>query len=336
MLAVTSRVEMLAWGRRRVKIVLASPIAEEAVETLRIRHDIEISWDDFGAHRFDRLADRECLIFRSGVEMSADMIDLMPQLELIVRAGSGFDNIDLDHARARDIRVVRIPGPAAQAVAEFTFSLMLSLARNVSLADRLLREGHWPKRELGGNLLTGKTLGVVGAGNIGGRVGELGAAWGMTVLGCVGDAEAADIGGYAERGIQITDLDTVVTSADFVTVHTPLDPTTRGLIGSQELDAMKPGAFLINTARGGVVDEGALFDTLESGHLAGAALDVHEDEGEGIIPDLASLPNVVLTPHIGGMAIESQAAIGRRLLELIDAYLAGALDDEANPTEIIV
>jgi D-3-phosphoglycerate dehydrogenase len=319
-----------------VNIILASPIAEEAVEALRIRHDIEIAWDDFGAHRADVLVDQECLIFRSGVEMSAGMIDLMPQLELIVRAGSGFDNIDLEHARARGIRVVRIPGPAAQAVAEFTFGLMLSLARNVALADRLVRAGRWPKRELGGNLLTGKTLGVVGAGNIGGRVGELGNAWGMTVLGCVSDAEAADIGRYAERGIQITDLDTVVASAHYVTVHTPLDSTTRDLIGTKELNAMKPGAFLINTARGGIVDERALFDTLDSGHLAGAALDVHESEGEGIIPNLASLPNVVLTPHIGGMAIESQAAIGRRVFELIDAYLAGTLDDVANPAEIII
>ncbi len=319
-----------------MNIILASPIAEEAVVALRTQHEVHVAWDDFGAHRADLLADGECIIFRSGVEMSADLIDLLPNLGLIVRAGSGFDNIDLDHARSRGVRVVRVPGPAAQAVAEFTFGLMLSLARNVTLADRLMRAGHWPKRELGGNLLDGKTLGVVGAGNIGSRVGVLGAAWGMKVLGCVGHVELANTGWYSDHGIEIVDISTVIAEADYLTIHTPLDATTRGLIGSAELNAMKPGAFLINTSRGGVVDESALAGVVTSGHLAGAALDVHEKEGEGTIPDLSVLSNVILTPHIGGMAFESQSAIGRRLPELIDAYLAGVLDDEATSAETIV
>lgn len=319
-----------------MNIILASPIAREAIEVLRVEHDVEIAWDDFGAHRADDFLDRECLIIRSGVEMTPKLLDMLPNLGLIVRAGSGFDNIDLDHARGRGIRVVRIPSPAARAVAEFTFGLMLSLARNVTLADRLVRTGHWPKRELGGNLIGGKTLGIVGAGSIGSRVGILGAAWGMTVLGCVGNPEAADKEWYAGRGIEITRFETVVAEADYLTVHTPLDPTTRHLIGAPELYAMKRGSFLINTARGGVVDESALADALASQHLAGAALDVHEMEGEGIVPTLAELPNVVLTPHIGGMAVESQSAIGERLLQLINAYLAGALDEKATSAEIII
>lgn len=319
-----------------MNIILASPIAEEAVAALRAQHDVRIAWNDFGVHQAEIMADRECLVFRSGVEMTATVIDLLPSLTLIIRAGSGFDNIDLDHARMRGIRVVRIPGPAAQAVAEFTFGLMVSLCRNVTLADRLVRQGHWPKRELGGSLLSGKTLGVVGAGNIGSRVGTLGVAWGMRVLGCVGHIETADRQWYSDRGIEIADIATVVSEADYVTIHTPLDPTTQGLIGVREFESMKRGAFLINTSRGGVVDENALADALMSGHLAGAALDVHEKEVEGTIPDLALLPNVILTPHIGGMAVESQAAIGRRLSELVEAYLAGTLDDDATAAEIIV
>ncbi len=315
-----------------MKIILASPVDVTAIEALSHDHELEMAVDDFGPHRRDILADQEVLVFRSGVEITSEIMDLAPKLALIIRAGSGFDNIDLLAARRRDIRVVRIPGPAAVAVAEFTFGLILALSRQIVRADALVRDGQWPKRELGGKLLAGKVLGVVGAGNIGTRVAELGSAWGMRVLGCV----HPDLWWEPPPIIEATNLGSVLRGADIVTVHTPLAEDTRHLIGAPELAAMKRRAYLISTARGGVIDEAALYEALASGHLAGAALDVHEREGDGVIPKLADLPNVVLTPHIAGMASESQRAIGLRMLELINAYIAGNLDTEVTESELLV
>ena len=315
-----------------MNILLLSSIASSAIDALSERHDVVCGFDG-GLDLEAALGDRDVVIFRSGVALSAVELDWAPKLELIIRAGSGFDNIDLDHCTRRGIRVARIPGPSAQAVAEFTFGLVLALGRRIVEADRKVRRGEWPKRTLGGSLLVGKTLGIVGAGNIGGRVGRLGSAWGMRVVGCVDptlDVASPDI---AVEGVTMQSFADVVANADILTVHCPLTPDTRGLIDADVMARMKPGALLVNTARGGIVDESALRSALASGHLAGAALDVHEAEGEGIVPELASFDNVVLTPHIGGMALESQEAIGARLVELLDAHEGGRFDDEVEPAE---
>jgi phosphoglycerate dehydrogenase-like enzyme len=306
-----------------MKIILLSAIAPEAAEELGRTHDVSSAIDAPEAELASLLRDREVLVFRSGVSVTADLLDAAPNIRLIVRAGSGMDNIDLEAARRRSIRVVRVPGPSAQAVAEFTFALMLAAMRKVALADRLVRSGRWPKRQLGGNLLHGKTLGVVGAGSIGGRVGELGTAWRMRVLACVNNASEKRCRDYAERGITLTDLETVVAEADVLTLHLPLEASTQHLVNKEFLARMKAGAYLINTARGGVVDEAALHAALESSHLAGAALDVHGNEGHGI-PPLAELPNVVLTPHIGAMALESQGEIGKRIVKILASFQRSA------------
>jgi phosphoglycerate dehydrogenase-like enzyme len=239
-----------------------------------------------------------------------------------MRAGSGIDNIDLDYVFENDIKLVRIPGPGAKAVAEMSFALMLALARNVLKADRLLRQGHWAKHELTGHLLQGKVLGVVGAGNIGIRVGHLGHAWGMEVLGCVEHPTPEAAFRLSRSGIRLAPLPAVLAGSDFVSLHVPLQASTRNLINAESLAQMKPGAFLVNLARGGVVDEAALYEALRSGHLAGAALDVHEREGQGKISPLAELENVILTPHIGAGTIDSQREIGEIILESIHSYLA--------------
>lgn len=318
-----------------MKILLASSISPDAIRILEADHDL-INGIDRTHEMTSMLRDREVIIFRSGVVFSAQTLSAAPELRLVIRAGSGFDNIDLDYVREHGIRVVRIPAPSAQAVAEMTFGLLLAVSRNIVRADALIRKGHWPKRDLGGYLLKGKTLGIVGAGNIGARVGELGALWGMRVLGCI----KHDVTGKTERmgtkGIELCDFDTVISESDFVSLHTPLDDSTRGMVDAHVLGKMKPGVVLVNMSRGGVVDEGALHDALASGHMAGAALDVHEREGEGVVSPLADLPNVVLTPHIGGMALESQRFIGERLLELLDAFAAGALNETVQEEEVIV
>lgn len=317
-----------------MKILLASPIDPAAHERLQSRHDVRRL---NGADLRTAGADREVVVLRSGVLLSEDVLDAAESLRLVVRAGSGVDNIDLDCARRRGIRVVRVPGMSAPPVAEFTFALLLSLARKVSLADRLVRAGHWPKPDLGGPLLRGKVLGLVGAGNIGGVVGEMAAAWGMTVLGCVAHPCDAVAESLARRGIRLCDFDEVVTAADFVTLHVPLDESTHHMVDAAVLERMRPGSLLVNVARGGVVDEKALYEALvDRSTVVGAALDVHENEGEGTVPALAELPNVVLTPHIGAMALDSQRLIGERVVDLVHAFETGSLDEEVRDGENVV
>jgi D-3-phosphoglycerate dehydrogenase len=303
-----------------MNILLASPIHSDAIETLRRDHRVECAMNLRPETLRALLRDHEILIFRSGVTLSSEVLEAGSRLKLIIRAGSGFDNVDLGRLRELGIPMVSIPEPSAQAVGELTFALMLDLARKVSLADRLLRAGQWPKSDLVGSLIAGKTLGIVGAGTIGGRVGELGAAWAMRPIGCVEHPSAEAREALRAKGIALADFDAVVASADFLALHVPLKESTYHLIDERALSLMKPGSFLLNLARGGVVDEDALYRELTAGpRLAGAALDVHEKEGEGQRSRFAGLPNVVLTPHIGGLARESQQRIGRRIVELVDS-----------------
>jgi D-3-phosphoglycerate dehydrogenase / 2-oxoglutarate reductase len=320
-----------------VRILLASPIDPQTVASLEGAYDVSSAINAEPSALREAVADREVAVLRSGVRFSADVLSAAPGLKLLVRAGSGLDNIDVDCARELGIKVVRVPGMSAPPVAEFTFALLLSLARNVSLADRLLRAGHWPKPKLGGALLLGKTLGIVGAGNIGSLVGEMGNAWGMQVLGCVGhpnDAVRDSLGG---RGITLTDFEEIVERADFMCLHVPLNPDTHHMVDADVLQRMRPGSMVVNVARGGVVDEEALYTQLTKGDtVAGAALDVHEHEGEGTISRFADLPNVVLTPHIGAMALDSQRLIGERVTEIIHAFHEGRLDEEVTDDEHVV
>jgi len=319
-----------------VKILLASSIDPAAIDVLEREHDVVRAFNAPEEQLAALIADREAVVFRSGVKISATVLDAAPNLNLLVRAGSGLDNIDIDHAARRGVRIVRVPGSSAQPVAELTFGLLLSLVRKVALADRLLREGHWPKAQLGGPLLTGKTIGIVGAGRIGSRVGEMGAAWGMRAIGCVANGTPEVAASLARRGVTLVGFDTVVAESDFLCLHLPLDEQTHHLIDAHVLSHMKRGSFLINVARGGVVDEQALYPELtEGGKLLGAALDVHEREGEGVVSPFAALPNVVLTPHIGAMAWDSQRLIGERVVELLGAHERGCLDEYVTPEEAV-
>ena len=300
-----------------MRILCASSIDPSTVAALSIDHEVVTAFGASEPVLTEVIAGCDVLVFRSGVTITASVLDAAPTLSLILRAGSGFENIDLDVVRRRGIRFVRIPGPGANAVAELSFAMMLALARNLFWADRSWRAGQWVKEQAEGRLLTGRVLGVVGAGNIGARVGEMGAAWGMRVLGCVENLDQTLAGDLASRGIEAADMQTVLREADFVSVHVPLQDSTRHLIDASALKSMKPGGYLVSLARGGVVDELALRDALETGHLAGAGLDVHAVEGEGRIPLLAGLSNVVLTPHIGASTVDSQREIGRVIVDCI-------------------
>ena len=318
-----------------MKIFLASPIATGTIARLRADHDVVTGLD--AVDRWpELLEDAEVVVFRSGVTFDAPTLDLAPKLQLAIRAGSGFDNIDLDHCAQRGVRVVRVPGPSAQAVAELTIGLILALSRRICEADANVRQGHWPKHELGGRLIAGKSLGIIGAGRIGKRVGEIGALLGMRVTACVERPAVEPALVLAAKGIALTDFDTVVERSDVLSVHAPLNDSTQRMIDAGVIAHMPRGAMLINTARGGVVDERAVVEALRSGQLGGAALDVHEAEGEGTISPLTAFRNVILTPHIGGMAVESQEIIGERAAQLLAAYERGRLDDETTDEEALI
>lgn len=306
-----------------MKILFASSIDPETIERLANDHEVVRAVGVSEAALIDAIAGCDALVFRSGVNISAAVLDAAGSLSLIVRAGSGFDNIDLEPVRRRGIRFIRIPGPGAKAVAELSFAMMLALARDLFWADSSWRAGHWVKSQAQGRLLTGRVLGIVGAGNIGSRVGELGAAWGMKVLGCVEHPGPGVEASLARRGVELVGLPEVLSRSDFVSVHVPLQDSTRHLIDATALDGMKRGSYLVTLARGGVVDEVALRQAIESGHLAGAGLDVHALEGDGNIPPLAGFPNVILTPHIGASTVDSQHEIGAILLDCIQQ----AIDD---------
>lgn len=304
-----------------MKILVASPIYHDALAELRKEHDVV---DAVGLSE-DELAplieDRQVLIFRSGVDITAELMARAPDLELLIRAGSGLDNLDMDYVKQHGLSLVRVPEPGARAVAELAFAFMLALARQLLRADRLLRRGRWAKHEITGYLLADKTLGVYGAGNIGSQVGRMGVAWGMSVLGCIEHPSPARGASLAEDGIRLVDGAEILEASDFVSIHVPLKASTRNLFDARAIARMKPGAFLINLARGGVVDEQALYQALAEGRLSGAGTDVHLHEGEGKISPLADLPNVILTPHMGAGTIDSQRKIGERVIEIINGHL---------------
>ena len=306
-----------------MRILIASSIDSKAIEKMNLEHDVKCHFNAASTELKSLIADREILIFRSGVEIDAEILSCARNLKLIIRAGCGLDNVDVDFARKQGVELHTIPQPASFAVSEMTFALMLSLARRILEADASRRAGHWLKSQLKGRLLYGKTLGVVGTGNIGSRVGQLGAVWGMNVLGCVEHPSAERAKGLAKKGIELCPFDRVVTEADFVTIHVPKKESTHHLIDAGVLARMKKDSFLVNIARGGIVDEKALYKQLTEGeNLLGAALDVHEAEGEGKLSPFKDLVNVILTPHIGSTTVDTYKDMGGRILKILDAFVA--------------
>jgi D-3-phosphoglycerate dehydrogenase / 2-oxoglutarate reductase len=301
-----------------MKILQLSKIDPDVLATLRAEHDVITALDAEPDDLAGLIADREVVIFRSGITISREVMEQAPHLRLLVRAGAGLDNVDTTYANDRGIDFHHIPGPSAQAVAELTIGLMIGIARQVLWADRSLRAGRWVKPQVEGRLLEGKCVGILGAGNIGSRVGEIARCLGMNPVGVVEPASPETDRALREKGIEPVAFDTAVSEADFLSINVPLTDQTVGLIGGPVFDKMKPGAFLINLSRGGVVDEQALHRALtREGGLGGAALDVHAVERDGVIPPLAVLDNVILTPHIGSSAVEAQRQIGERILQLV-------------------
>jgi D-3-phosphoglycerate dehydrogenase len=273
-----------------------------------------------------RVAAREAIdaIISRTIRLDGETMDASPRLKVISKHAAGYDNIDVAAATARGIPVLVALAGNARSVAEHTLSLMLALAKRLRPLDAALRRGEWPRESGHGVELYGKELGIVGFGSIGRLVAELAGAFGMRVS-CYGPNLAPE---RAPSGVTVrASLAELLATADFVSLHCPLTPTTRGLIGEKELQVMKPSAFLVNTARGPVVEEGALIAALSQGQLAGAALDCFVAEPAPPDSPLWRLPNTIYTPHIAGVTEDAFKRVAVQAVENAFAILDGVAPD---------
>lgn len=270
----------------------------------------------------EKIKDYEIVIVRSRTKLTRELISNAQKCKIIARVGVGLDNIDLDAAKEKNIRVINAVEGAMTAVAELVLGLMLALARQIPRADRGIRNDQWLKKEMMGTELKGKYLGIVGLGNIGKRLGRLAKGLNMNIIGY--DVIPIDEEFSREVGLMKTDLDTLLQSSDYVSLHVPLLDSTHHLINAKRLSTMKKTAKIINTSRGGVIDEDALYDALKNGNLGGAALDVFEKE-PAIGHKLATLDNVILTPHMGAQTKEAQSLAANVIAEKIIQILRGVI-----------
>ncbi len=260
------------------------------------------------------------LIVRSRTKVTAALLDAAPQLRVIGRAGVGVDNIDLEAARVRQVVVVNAPAATTDAVAEHTLALLFAVARRLTEADASLKAGRWEKKRLQGLELAGRTLGLIGVGRIGAAVGRRAAALGMRVLGYDPYLQPEVL---RQRGVEpVPTLDALYAQADVLSVHVPLTPETRGLLNAEAFARLKPGAIVLCTARGGVIDEDALLAALEQGRVWGAGLDVFAQEPPGPSP-LVTHPRVVATPHIAAQTAEAQQRVAVDIVNEVLAALRG-------------
>ncbi|MGE5169114.1 MAG: hydroxyacid dehydrogenase [Rudaea sp.] len=308
----------------RVRIVISEFMDEAAVSALAARFDVryESTLVDRPSDLAPQMRDADALIVRNRTLVDAALLDQAPKLRVVGRLGVGLDNIDVEACRARNVAVIPATGANARAVAEYVIATALVLLRGAYASTGAVAGGAWPRAALSnGREVAGKTIGLVGFGGIGRLTGALARAMGMQAIGFDPNVPPAASVWRDEATFPRT-LPALLAEADVVSLHVPLRRETRNLIDATRLAEMKRDAILINTARGGVVDERALADALRAGRIAGAALDVFEHEPLGADSPLAGCPNLVLTPHIAGVTRESNA----RVSALIAARVAEALE----------
>ena len=297
-----------------------APILNEILQKngLKITYEPEITPDQIK----EKIGTFDIVIVRSRTKLTKDMIEKADKCRIIARVGVGLDNIDVDAANAKGIRVINAIEGAMNAVAELVLGLMLSLSREIPRADREIRNGKWLKKELLGTELSGKYLGIVGLGNIGKRLAKHARALNMNIIGYDVIPIAEEF--VREVGLIKTDLDTLLSSADYISFHVPFTNDTKHLVNSQRLGKMKKTAYIINTSRGEIIDEEALYSALKDGKIAGAALDVFEKEPASG-NKLTTLSNVICTPHIGAQTKEAQTLAANVIAEKIIMILRGII-----------
>ena len=302
-----------------MKILVTDGIAPEAVKLLE-EAGHEVTLDEASPERLlEIISDYEALIVRSRTKVRTDALDKAGKLKAIGRAGIGVDNIDIGYAKEKGIKVVNAPMGSTLSVAELAFAHMLALARGVVRGTQGIKSGQWLKKQLKGMELDGKTIGIMGCGRIGQALASRCQAFGMTTIGYDPylPKEVAD-----EAGIMLTDIDTIFERSDFISMHLALNDETRHMISSEQFDKMKDTAYLINCARGGVVDEEALYNALKEGKIGGAGVDVFETEPPGDTR-LTEFDNIVFTPHIGANTKDAQLKAGTMVSEQVILALKG-------------
>ena len=297
-----------------------NPTLKEILEKngLKVTYQPEITPEQIA----EKIGNFQVVVVRGRTKLSRELIEKADKCKIIARVGVGLDNIDEEAAKEKNIRVINAVEGATTAVAELVIGLMLSMAREIPRADREIRNGNWIKKELMGSELKGKYLGIIGLGNIGKRLGRLTRALNMNIIGY--DVVPIDEEFSKEVGLMKADLDTLLSSADYVSLHVPLLDSTHHMINAEKLKLMKNTARIINTSRGGVIDEEALYNSLKEGNMAGAALDVFEVE-PATGNKLTTLPNFVATPHMGAQTKEAQLLAANIIAENIIQVLRGVL-----------
>ncbi|MFQ5821899.1 MAG: hydroxyacid dehydrogenase [Candidatus Heimdallarchaeota archaeon] len=296
-----------------VVTLIVDPVDKTLIERLKAE-GIEVV-EDLDLDRaglLEKVKEVDALVVRGRTQVDAEVIQAGTKLKIIARYGVGLDNIDTETAKDEGVFVANAAAAPAQSVAELTITLMLAVLRKIPVGDAGLRRGEWLKKQLMGKTLNGKTLGIAGTGAIGQIVAKIAMAFGVKVIGY--DVILYDE--VREMGVKYVSFEELLVQADIITIHVPLLPSTTKMFNAETFKKMKKTAILINTSRGGVIDQSALYNALKSGELGGAGLDVFEMEPPGEDP-LFELNNVVVTPHIAGQTQEAQEAIGEIIAQHI-------------------
>ena len=301
------------------RVMIADGLHEAGINLLGKGTQVENLTGISGEELLNKINEYDALIVRGRTKVTREVINAASKLKVIGRSGVGVDNIDVAAASEKGIIVVNAPSATTTAVAELTIGLLFSLVREIPRADASMKRGEWMKKELMGVELFGKILGIIGFGRIGSTVGQIAAAAGLHIMAC-GDFIIPEtiriIGG------ELLAMEDILEKSDFITIHTPLTEKTRGMVNADTIARMKDGVYLICTARGGVINEKDLLDALNSGKVAGAALDVFDCEPP-FFPDLINHPNFIATPHIGGQTHEAQKRASIDIAKEVMASLKG-------------
>ncbi len=302
-----------------MRVLVAEPVAQEGIDRIRSQHQVDERPGLSQAELCAIVGDYDALIVRSQVQVDAELIAAGTRLQVIGRAGVGVDNVDLESATRAGIVVVNAPTGNTIAAAEHTLALLYGVARRIAPADASVRRGEWKRAQFTGLELRGRTLGIIGLGKIGQAIAVRARAMEMVVIGVDPyiTAEAA-----ANHGVELVEFDELLDRADVVTVHVPLNRSTRGLLGRDAIARLKPGSIVLNVARGGIIDETAVADALRTGHLGGAGIDVFEQEPP-IDSPLLDAPNTSLTPHLGASTAEAQVLVSEEVADQVLDVLAG-------------
>ncbi|MGD2113635.1 MAG: phosphoglycerate dehydrogenase [Acidobacteriota bacterium] len=304
------------------KILIADPLQAAGIDILRdAGADVTVLAEDDRSRLNEILGDHDALIVRSMTNVTREVLEAGRRLRVVGRAGIGVDNIDVAAATERGILVVNAPTANLLSATEHTFALLLALVRSIPAADASIKAGEWDRKRFVGAELQGKTLGVIGFGRIGQKVAERARGFGMEVI---AHDPFLDPSVAGRLDVELLEIEHLLGRADVVTLHTPLTDSTRGMLSADRVRAIKPGAILVNCARGGLVDEAALLEALESGAIAGAALDVFDEEPPTDLT-LVRHPRVVATPHIGAQTREAQKRIAVETAKMVLSALGGSL-----------